>query len=173
MWKRERNTCINGADAPVKVAWNLLGSVFPSTIMSVAIEKHLRIQTLAFSRAFVFMLAVVLRNTLNTMEDYFAVSCSLYYFAAIWCLQKAKDFNVMDREKTSTEWFAWFDVFYQTWDWCCKYVKILNTQFILWKHKCNCVLFVCSSDCCLSLVLSYLLSNVSKNWLSQHLIQTS
>lgn len=91
----------SGADTPVKVAWNLLGNVFPSTSTSVALEKRLRIQMVAFSKAFVFMLAVVLRNTSNTMENYSAVSCSLYYFAAIWCLQKAKDFSVMDREKMS------------------------------------------------------------------------
>lgn len=69
MKKRKKHTSINRADGPVKVAGNSLGDVFPSTRTSVAIEKHLRswrlqimIQTLAFSRTFVFVLAVVLRS---------------------------------------------------------------------------------------------------------------
>lgn len=69
MKKRKKHTSINGADGPVKVAGNSLGDVFPSTRTSVVIEKHLRswrlqilIQTLAFSRAFVFVLTGELRN---------------------------------------------------------------------------------------------------------------
>ena len=69
MKKRKKHTALNRADGPVKVAGNSLGDVFPSTCTSVVTEKHFRswrlqimIQTLAFSKKFVFVLAVVLRS---------------------------------------------------------------------------------------------------------------
>lgn len=81
MKKRKKHNFINRADGPVKVAGNSLGAVFPSTCTSVAIEKHLRswrlqimMQTLVFSRTFVFVLAVLLRSiSENAAENYSAV----------------------------------------------------------------------------------------------------